>query len=628
METYSLGNQFINRTWAFNKGKLYTISIKNVKDEIEYVHTPIEENDFSYEGLTHETLRFYNKNPYEFTLNQVKEEVFDDNIYTAGGKKLTFSLVDCYHGLEISYIATLFNDCPAIKVTLEINAFNMPEWYFFEKRYNVIDTCPVALDGFNITSYEFFTRTDYTNDLIQEKNDAIGFDKGNIIFATDENHGLFFLKESPVFSDSRPECYGHFYIAESFISTIGTGIMPHEFVQRKMSTYSSVVGVFNGCQQSKYVALKNYQSKASHYYPMILANPWGSRKWMEHINEPFVVEEIKAVSRLGAEYYQLDDGWNEGFGLIHVGYSKKMDKQFWDIKKDIFPNGFHQIKQVAKEHNIELALWLGLDCNCMYRNYLEQADIIYDMYRTYGIKVFKIDIMKLRSYESEENIEKLFRLLREKSNGEIIFNLDVTADKRSGYFMFNEYGIIFLENRYDIADNYKPYLTLKNQWDLANYIPLQNLQIEFLNVKENDYDHEYMLGITLFANPLCWFEPSGLSDEIMNVYQHVLSIYKGERNAIQRGAVMAIGDRPDNKSYTGFISYNGDERYCYLLLFRENNEEGKYTYTVDLLKDKKMIEIEYILNSKYGNMVIENERISVFFSEKRSMMLVKLKWGL
>jgi len=625
MKEFNLKNKYISRKWNFCDNKLYTVSIKDELRNIEYITKPIKNNDFSYEGLTHETFPGYRNNPYKFEIDKAVQEKFSNNMYSEGGEKLIISLVDEYHGLNIDYIAILYNDSKAIKTYLEIDAFNMPEWYFFEKRYNVIDTYPINLSNYKINSFEFFTRTDYTNYLIEKKDNAIGFDKGNIIFAENNKKGIFFLKESPVYSDCRPESYGQFFIGDDFVSTLGTGIMPHEFKQQKMKTYGSVIGLYENSYDNRYIALKDYQKKASHYYPMILVNPWGDRKWMEHINEQFVIGEIKATAKLGGEYYQLDDGWYEGFGLIHIGYSKKMDKEFWNIKEDIFPNKFNKIVQVAKENNVRLALWIGLDCNSMYRNYLEQADIIYNMYKTYNIKVFKIDIMKLRSYESEENIEKLFKLLREKSDGEIIFNLDVTADRRSGYFMFNEYGVIFLENRYEKKDNYKPYLTLKNQWDLANFVPLQNLQIEFLNTRQCKYDKEYIIGITLFANPLCWFEPSNLSKQTMNIFSSILDTYKLHRDNIQRGDILAIGDRPNDKSYTGFISYNKEEKNAYLLLFREDNKQKTYTYNIDLLKEKKIKNIEYIINNKQGQIKLSEEKVILNIKEK-SFMLVKVIW--
>ena len=67
------------------------------------------------------------------------------------------------------------------------------------------------------------------------------------------------------------------------------------------------------------------------------------------------------------------------------------------------------------------------------------------------------------------------------TGGEAVFNLDVTAGRRWGYHYGNEYGNLFLENRYTDWSNYYPHWTLRNLWMLSRYVPPQNLQIEFLN---------------------------------------------------------------------------------------------------------------------------------------------------
>lgn len=51
--------------------------------------------------------------------------------------------------------------------------------------------------------------------------------------------------------------------------------------------------------------------------------------------------------------------------------------------------------------------------------------------------------------------------------------------------MFNEYGNVFLENRYTDWQNYYPYWTLRNLWMLSKYVPAERLQIEFLNKWRN-----------------------------------------------------------------------------------------------------------------------------------------------
>ena len=55
------------------------------------------------------------------------------------------------------------------------------------------------------------------------------------------------------------------------------------------------------------------------------------------------------------------------------------------------------------------------------------------------------------------------RLIRE-SNGEIVIDLDVTAEIRPGYFGLMDAGTIFVENRYPTRHRYWPHHTLRNFW--------------------------------------------------------------------------------------------------------------------------------------------------------------------
>ena len=78
------------------------------------------------------------------------------------------------------------------------------------------------------------------------------------------------------------------------------------------------------------------------------------------------------------------------------------------------------------------------------------------LYREYGIRVFKIDGLSIPTKKAETNLRKFFDTVLEKTDNQVVFNLDVTAGRRGGYNMFNEYGNIFLENRYTDWGNYYP----------------------------------------------------------------------------------------------------------------------------------------------------------------------------
>ena len=123
-------------------------------------------------------------------------------------------------------------------------------------------------------------------------------------------------------------------------------------------------------------------------------------------------------------------------------------------------------------------------------------------------------------------MRNIFETVTSRSNGNIAFNVDATTDLRGGYFYLNEYGNIFLENRYTDWGNYYPHWTLRNLWQLSEFVPPEKLQIEFLNNTRNlhKYDEEdplrpsavpfeYVFAVTMAAQPLAWMEASGLPEE-------------------------------------------------------------------------------------------------------------------
>jgi len=181
----------------------------------------------------------------------------------------------------------------------------------------------------------------------------------------------------------------------------------------------------------------------------------------------------------------------------------------------------------------------------------------------------------------------MFDQVREASQGEVVFNLDATAGVRGGYFLFNEYGNIFLENRYTDWGNYYPYRSLRNLWMLAHYMPPQNLQLEFLNKWRNterypdddpfapsNYSFDYIFATTMAAQPLAWMEASNLPEEAF-VTAELIKLYKEQVADWQGGLILPIGEEPSGASWTGFQSFSSEDE-GYLLVFREDHQQADY----------------------------------------------------
>ncbi|HOJ12017.1 MAG TPA: hypothetical protein PK733_15705, partial [Clostridiales bacterium] len=349
-QKYFLGNRYIERVWKYDKGSLYTVSILDKVAGYQWVlkhstiHNSEKDNDWlreiSYEGLTNDIRQkdSEERSEYEMQLVDVSSNKVNDSIYSGSYLEIVFHLRDKVHCMDVKRHAVVYDNAPAIRTFIEVKSDKMPMGDFFSgTRLNILDTYPVALDNKYLRSYEFFARTDLTNHLVEERLNPSGFDKGSLVFyCPPDSEGLFFHKESPCFSDQRPEVEGNFRICEKRIETLGWGIRPEEIPEEYKITYSSVIGVFRGNYNCALLALKEYQRERSLIIPerdySVMANLWGDRQCVEHMNEEFVIKEMEACAKLGVTHYQLDFGWQ-----------KRGDKDYWDVHPERFPGGFGRI---------------------------------------------------------------------------------------------------------------------------------------------------------------------------------------------------------------------------------------------------------------------------------------------
>ncbi len=607
--TISIGNSLIERTWDICEHGLRSVALIN-KSLGNICKSEVAIPSFHYEGLT---FNKYRENSFlQFALQEITQLSNMDSLYSVPNLEVVAYFLDEIHGIEIKNHIIVYEDTPVIKTYTEIKSVNFPSGEFFnDERINCFDIVPVPQDA-KFDSREFFTRTDFTNDLIMLKKEAIDFDKGNILFSDNLNDKMFILKESPCFTDQRKECKGNFWIDKGYIKVLGTGIRPEEISDSKFRrTYACITGVFSngfdeGIRALKLTQKNLYLMEISKNC-MLVANPWGDRNCPNAICEEFVINELEVCHKMGITHYQIDDGWQKGKSFKRMNRNENIESDYWDIDPTKFPKGFSPIVELAKSFEIILSLWFAPNFNKLYEEIDAETAVLKKMHDAYGISIFKIDGVKLRNKDTEERIEYMFRKLRDISNGEIYFNLDLTADPRSGYFMFLEYGILFLENRYTDWGNYYPTLTLKNLWDLSLFIPTKRLQIEFLNLSRNpdkydekgdfqppsDYSTEFAFAITMFANPLAWCEVSRLDEKSLASYSSMIALYKRHSDEIANGDIFPIGNRPDGNTFTGFQSHNHLSECGFIIVYKENALESEFTFNLHFL-DEKALNLEQI----------------------------------
>jgi hypothetical protein len=466
-----------------------------------------------------------------------------------------------------------------------------------QKLYPVLDHISLAGKHWSLESVEFTDVTDRNNTLVKPSK-GLSYKsssyRGNIIFAnnTENEKGFFFLKEAPCSGVQLAYPGGDFVTEFGDIKVIGLGLDENDLSPDKwVKTYSCVLGVYSGNEFNRLSMLHNYQKQMrlmkSQSDEMIMMNTWGDRGQDKKVNESFCLNELKAAARFGITHFQIDDGWQSGRSANSAfsGGSFKdiwSNPDYWKPDPVRYPNGMKPVVDAGEKLGIKVCLWFNPSIQDNFADWEKDANAMLSLYKEAGVKVFKIDGLQIPNQVAEKRLRNMFDKVIHESNQEISFNLDVTAGRRGGYFYFNEYGNIFLENRYTDWQNYYPYWTLRNLWMLSKYVSAQKIQTEFLNKWRNqdkyaadifgpaNYSFDYLFAITMAGQPLAWMEGTGLPDEAFSTSK-LIEKYKKIQHDFHSGIILPLGDEPNGKSWTGFQSSNGKEGY--LIIFRENNPE-------------------------------------------------------
>jgi len=456
----------------------------------------------------------------------------------------------------------------------------------------------VSLEGqhWHARAVEFWDVTDWNNNLVSVR-DIISYRKnpyrGNLLFLDNgvDSSGIFFLKEAPCSSVQLAYKGADFFAEFGTFSVTGTGVEAKDIVpDRWTRAYSCVIGVYDGGEFSALKALRRYQKNIRRHIndrdEMIMMNTWGDRSQDSKVNEAFCLAELEKAARLGITHFQIDDGWQVGKSpnsAVAKGSFKDIwdNPDYWTPDPEKYPDGLATVVKRGAELGIEIGLWFNPSVQDSFADWEKDAGAIVRLYREYGIKVFKIDGLTVGDKKAEENLRRLFDRVLEQTGDQVVFNLDATASRRGGYHMFGEYGNIFLENRYTDWQNYYPYWTLRNLWQLSKYVPAERLQIEFLNKWRNAdkygddpfapsvYSFEYLFATSMAGQPLAWMEASNLPAEAYSL-SSLVAQYRKVQSDFHSGIILPVGEEPSGRSWTGFQSVTGDDS-GYFIVYREDN---------------------------------------------------------
>ena len=595
-----LENSEIKRTFTLKHGDLFTQSLENKQQKrLWEINNTLPDN--TYQGVNQEDGRS------DITVIQQSA----DNMSPA---HLKVEVTSAYPGLTVKKIFRLYPDCPAIacdfyykgkidkpwSVEKEITAYKKQKAVTEDQIFPVTEHLQIPGRHWYFTSVKFYDATDIHNSLVQT-NETLGYRrpfylKGNLLFADNriEEGGIFFLKESPA-SEAQLAYPGYdFQTGFEEMSVVGAGINNDDLHPETWTKgYGVVTGVYGKGDLEKLKALRNYQKKIRIHLPgrdeMIMMNTWGDRNKDASVGEAFLMKELNAGAKLGITYLQIDDGWQQGLSANSASSGGKLwdkwDAESWQPHAGRFPNGLKPVVEKAKQLGIQLGLWFHPSNANSYANWETDADIVIGLYNKFNIRTFKIDGIELPDKQAEVNLHHFFDKVVKATDGKVVFNVDATAGVRMGYHFMNNYGNIFLENRYTDFGNYYPYWTLRNLWMLSSYMPPENLQIEFLNKWRNAANYpaddpyapikvpfDYTFAITMMGQPLAWLEASGLPAEAFKIAPLIKS-YQQIQADIHQGYIFPIGEEPSGKSWTGFQSIRNKEGY--FLVFRESNTQEK-----------------------------------------------------
>ena len=478
--------------------------------------------------------------------------------------------------------------------------------YFTNQRESVADSISCAEGIRPELAVMFRGRTDYTDELVEEISvEDKEFFNGNILFCSDKSGaGFLFLQEAPPSEERRDLEDYDFHISGNRIDSCCWGIHPSEATRGSRFTGYRHDLILYSKEQDRTSKLKQFiRKRFPAHGRTIMVNPWGCGYFRDYICEQFLIDEMKASGEIGADYYQIDDEWQTGKSLANLQvYNKRVRDDFWTISRERLNGSFHNIITAANEAGVKPALWIAPSLNCEYEDWKTQAEMILNFHKVYGFTNFKIDGVLIRSKKAEDNLRALLDYVVEKSDGKVYFNLDTTNGQRPGYFLFLEYGNIFLENRYVHAIrskpvNYHPEHTLRNLWMLSKYMCPEDLQIEVaspgsvadevysLENRPDSYSLEYWAAIALVANPLIWTAPSKISAEEKLIFRKMNDLHRKLRDQLSDCEIIPIGKEPDGSAVTGFFAKNRKQGKSFLLLFREKNSmDEKSTITLPCTK--------------------------------------------
>ncbi|MDD9269481.1 alpha-galactosidase [Paenibacillus sp. GCM10023248] len=661
------GNAAIERVWAFEDGGLLSRSIYDKKNQIEWLSPAGRKPMFQFPWLssaakvTDARVNAYEDDDHGISKPYLRADV-DMNLDHGDGGLVVRLTIKIYPGA--SFIRHEFTVRSGYRASVrEIEAApSFIAWIQPDRKPNedaagdelqlddnnqdrgraggdYCDLLPLQHLHCRWETVSFRDQTDTHNNLISKDNglmyvnEQLGL-RGNLLRLQSTLHdgGLLMMKEGPTpLGDLQPACMDFYFHGKS-LSVQGSGITQEDVASGEpVTSYGTMVGVYDGNGYNSLRLLNDYHRNLRQYRPerdsFLMSNTWGDRSKDSALHEGFLLKELQAASNLGLTMMQIDDGWQKGItcnsvnavsggGLWSDYYSG--DGEFWQVHPERFPNGLSPIVAAADERGVKLGLWFSPDSSDHYVNWEKDVATLLQLHDKYGIAAFKLDGIDIRSKLGETRLLNMMRQVVKATGGEVVLNIDATAQQRLGYFGQTHYGTIFLENRYTDWGNYYPHWTLRNLWLLMPYISADRLQMEYLNVSRNRDKYmedplapyhsgqAYAFMVAAFTNALAWMETSGLDALQSASLAKVIEAVKPHHPAILGGHVLPLGEEPSGTSWTGLQSIT-DPYSGYLLIIREKHQASQDAMELWGVERSATLSLKEIIRMEEKDVVMANQ---------------------
>lgn len=604
------------RIWEVTDKGLKTISLHDKTSGREWSSALPEAPDCDWE------LPLSEKSFCNGVLQSLEVESSNDEGFTSKHVRMECRFAYKQEQIELLYVAWLYPCFSGMRTQFYIKRQGNATVSGARQKmpYSRLENIPVAPSGLNRRYFGYHSDTQNRNDvfldILKEENASHQLKSpewntwASVVCLENHAGGIALVKESHKCVNKAGHCTGIFTVSpKSGAANLGWGIMESEIPTGDFAqSWGSWLICWDNASTDREMAFKEFDRLR---YPVnlendiyIQANTWGSTTnsfdARNAASEENVMKEIDVCAELGIDILQIDDGWqvsNENANWI------PNENNGWHPHPDKYPRGWKQVVERANEKGVKLGLWAAgqyIPLEALRKNH-----------ETGHFVQFKLDFVHFESRKEIEELTSKVRTFIKETGHSARVNWDLTEiNPRFGYFFAREYGSIYLENRKPLFPTtvvYRPATVLRDLWQLSKYVNLNKFQCSYQNIDMVDprlsnagyYSHAYCLAITLMGIPLFFQEVQLLSEDAKNELLPLIKIYKSVRKELFSGYSYPVGEKPDDKSWTGFQNHNSQTGNGFLMVFREvNNDSEEHSLELRFVKAGKKLKLKNLLSGE------------------------------